>query len=1014
MWLPNAALRHSQFSIIVIVLALALGVISYLTMPRSEDPQFDLPITLVEAVYPGATPLDVETLVVDPIEQVVADLEDIKKIDTTIFNGGARIEVTFLYGTDPDEGYDDIRLALANIRNDLPQEAAFFIEKGSPTSVNILQFAVWSEPMDYKSVSVASEQLQKMLSRHPQVQKSERWGLPDQIVEVAVLPERLKQYGLSINQVSEALASRADNLTPGFVDASERRFNVNASGNYQNLEEVRNSIVFKGEHSPIKISDVAHVDYASDEPTYLAYFEGKPVVFVTVEQAAGGNIFELTDTLLAEVDQFKSSYQDQNIQVELIFNQSESVEQRVNGFFVNLAQGLVLVAVLSLLFLGARPSLLITVTVPLSFAIAIGLLDMSGFGLEQMSIVGLIIALGLLVDDAIVVTESVHRTAGQGLSTLEAAKEGASRVGMASAIGTFTTVFAFLPMLLLESSSGDFMRSMPVTVSLVLVVSLLLSLTLTPLMASKLMAKSAEPKWSLQRPINHFAMGTYSSLLHSTLKHKTPTMIVAILVMAGGMSLFPRVGLALFPKAEKPMVLVDVQAPPNTALHETNAITQDVADFVAQNKAVKSVALNIGNANPRIYYNEIPRRGQSNYAQILVLLEHYDADGVAELLTEWRQHFAQYSEAEITVKEFQQGPVTDPPITIRIVGNEIDDVQQVSRDLAHMLRTTEGVVNVRNSIGEPQVELDLNIQFDTLALTGVDVATFDQTLKTVLTGRDVGTLKDDKGDSYPVQVKGFSPSFSEIAQIDVASNEGNLIPLNQFVQPQLSNGHPEFFHYQKLRNSKVSGDVAAGHSVAALTAQAIAYLDNYAMPAGVHYEVGGEEESRSENFAGLSHIMLIAGLGIFALLVFQFRSIIQPVVIFASIPFAVAGAIAGLLLTGYSFSMMAFVGLISLFGIVVNNAIILVDTVNYNRRQNMPAEQAVVAASATRLTPITLTTLTTIVGLLPLTLFGGKLWAPLGWVIISGLSVSTISSLIVVPILAYLVIKGKAVKGSTV
>ncbi|MCM2681458.1 efflux RND transporter permease subunit [Echinimonas agarilytica] len=1006
MWLPNSALRHPQFSMILILLMVVLGIISYSIMPRSEDPQFDLPITLVEAVYPGASPLDVETLVVDPLEAAIGELEDIKKIATSIHNGGSRIEVTFRYGTDPDEGFDDVNRAISSVKAELPIETELFIQKASPTSVNILQFAVWTDPMDYKTVDVASESLQKRLERFPEVRKAERWGLPTQIIEVSVLPSLLKQYGLNMNQVTDALASRAENITPGFVDAEQRRFNVNASGNYKSLQEVRETIVLKGQHSPIQIGDVAHVDYASDEPTYLSYYKEKPVVFLTVQQATGENIFTLTETLLEEVEAFKK-IAPKGVHVDLIFKQADSVSDRVNGFFSNLAQGLVLVAILSLLFLGPRASVLITLTVPLSFTIAIGLLDITGFGLEQMSIVGLIIALGLLVDDAIVVTESVHRTRRPGMSAIEAARQGANRIGMASSIGTFTTVFAFLPMLLLQSSSGDFMRSMPITVSLVLIASLVLSLTLTPLLASKLMVTEA-PKWSFQNSLNRFAESTYQHWLAPMLRHPFLVLIAGLFVLAGSLSIFPSIGVALFPKAEKPILLVDVEAPPNTALFETDLITQDVAQQLKRSELVHSVALNVGNANPRIYYNEIPRRGHSNYAQILVLLENYDPTEVDELLVDWRSHFGDYSKAKISIKEFQQGPVTDPPITFRLVSDNIDDLVTVSADVEKFMRSLEGTINIRNDIGDPQVEVDLNIRYDLLALTNVPVSAFDQTLKTVLTGNAVGTLKDDQGNDYPVKVKGLTSSFDELVQIDIASEQGALVPINQYIQPRLVAGHPKFYHFQKVRNSKISADAASGYSVAALTTKVIDYLKQYPMPQGMRFEVGGEEESRQENFSGLSHVMMIASLGIFAALVFQFRSVIQPIVIFASIPFAIGGAILGLFITSNSFSIMAFVGLISLFGIVVNNAIILVDTVNYNLAQKMTPHEAVVQASSTRLTPILLTTLTTIVGLIPLTLFGGKLWEPLGWVIIGGLSLSTISSLVILPILTWFVVKGQS------
>jgi len=837
------------------------------------------------------------------------------------------------------------------------------------------------------------------------VRKVERWGLPTQILEVGVDPEKLRKYNLTIGQLFNVLNSRAANITPGFVDASERRFNLRVSGQYQTLEQVAATRIPGSGPSPLTIADVASVRFTNDTPTYLGYFEHQPVVFLTLQQLQGTNIFELAEKVQQVIDQFRDTLP-ADIGISTVFNQVDSVEKRVNGFFDNLLQGVVLVAILSLLFLGFREALIITVTVPLSFVIAIGWLDLSGFGLEQMSIVGLIIALGLLVDDAIVVTESIHRVKKQITDTGKAAIEGASRIGWASTSGTATTILAFLPMLMLPSSTGDFMRSMPVTVSLVLVASLLLSLTLTPLMAARLL-KQQHSKWTLQHATNWLAEHHYSNWIGWIIRHPLLLSTLGLLLLVGLLSLFPKIGVALFPKAEKPMLLVNVRAPNNTAFDETNRIIQGIAEQLAKDEQVKTLALNVGNSNPRIYYNHIPNRGEPNYGEILVLLEEYDHRAINQFIRHWRQQFATYPEAEVTIQEFQQGPVTDPPITFRIIGDDIPQLQQVARALEQQMRALEGTVNVKNSIIEPQVEVATEINYDRLALLGVDVADLDNGIKAHLTGLQAGTLKDQQGNSYPVVVQSTHQDIAQLGNLYVPSSQGELIPIAQLARPKLVEGHPEFYHYQKIRTAKVTADVASGYSVNQLTSALENFMADYPLPAGFSYQVGGEEESRQENFAGLSHVMLISAIGIFAVLVLQFRSLLQPIIIFTSIPYAVAGATLGLYLHGYAFSIMAFVGLISLFGIVVNNAIILVDTTNYNLNQGQTKHDAVVNASSTRFTPIILTTLTTIGGLLPLTLFGGQLWAPLGWVIIYGLGVSTLSSLILVPIFIRVLSRGK-------
>ena len=996
MFLPNAALRNRQFTYIIITLLLLLGLLSYSNMPRSEDPQFNLPITLLEVIYPGSSPLDVETLIVDPLEQQISELEDIKEINTHIKNGGARIEIKFIYGTDPDDSYDDVLAAAANIRARLPAEAQLLFFKASPTTVNILQLAVWSSEQDYRQMEIYSEQLEKRLESLPEVRKAERWGLPTQIVEVAVDAEKLRKYQLTITQLHRILSNRAENITPGFVDASERRFNLRVSGQYKSIDEVANTPLPGAGPSPLTVADVASVRFASDTPTYLAYFDRQPVVFVTVQQQPGSNIFELSEQLQQEIDNFRQTLPE-TIGISTVFKQEESVAKRVNGFFENLLQGMVIVALLSLLFLGWKEALIITVTVPLAFAVAIGWVDIAGFGLEQMSIVGLIIALGLLVDDAIVVTESIHRVKQHTKDIHRAAIEGASRIGWASTSGTATTILAFLPLLMLPSSSGDFMRSMPVTVSLVLTSSLLLSLSLTPLMAARLL-KTEHAKWTLQNATNWLANHHYSSWIHGVIQRPWRVTVIGLLLMGILLALFPQIGVSLFPKAEKPMLLVNIYTPNNTSFAETNRIIQALAGQLSKESEVQTLAINVGNSNPRIYYNHIPNRGEPNYGQILVLLQDYSPEVVNPFIARWRDKFQHYPEAEVTIQEFQQGPVTDPPITFRIIGDDIPQLQIVARELENKMRSLSGTVNVKNTIAEPQVEVALDIDYARLALLNVDVASLDNVVKAHLTGIPAGTLKDTQGNSYPIVLQSPHQALSLLDTLYIPSTTGEMIPLAQLARPMLVEGHPEFFHYQKIRTAKVTADVAAGASVNQLTGQLQQFMQTYPLPAGVSFQVGGEEESREENFAGLSHVMLVSAVGIFALLVLQFRSLRQPLIIFTSVPYAIGGATLGLYLHGYAFSIMAFVGLISLFGIVVNNAIILVDTFNYHRRQGVNKQDAVVKASRTRFTPILLTSLTTIGGLLPLTLLGGQLWAPLGWVIIYGLGVSTLSSLIMVPI----------------
>ncbi|ALO36477.1 multidrug transporter AcrB [Colwellia sp. MT41] len=1021
MKLPRLAIDNAQFTLTVFLLLVLVGVLSYFNMPRSEDPQFDLPVTLIEVVYPGASPSDIETLVVDPLEQEIADIENIKKIEAKIHNGAVRITIDFLYGTDAEAAFNKVKQAVATVRPSLPAGIAeLLVLKATPSSVAIMQLALWSEPTDYKIMELQAKLLEKRLETIASVRKASIWGYPRQIVAIDIDLALLKHYGLALTDINQILQGRAMNITPGFVDAGTRRFNVKASGNFSQLVDIEDTIISSSNiakaNGILKVKDIAQVSFASAEPSYLAYFDDIPAIFITVEQREKTNIFVLTEQINQELELFKQNLPS-GLKLEKIFQQADSVNVRVNGFFDNLTQGLVIVGLMALLFLGFREALVVIIAIPISFLMAIGWLDFSGYGLQQMSIVGLIIALGLLVDNAIVVTESIHREKKLGKDIKQAAADGTSKVAWAIASGTITTMLAFLPMLMIQSNTGDFIRSMPVTVVLVLLASLLVALTLTPLLASKLLVvitPDNKPKTlkiqTLQHYANQFAEKNYTDILKVLMRHKIAVILVSLVALVAMLSLFGQVGVSLFPKAEKPMLLINVTTPANSSLAYTDKILQQVRQHVKQYTLVDKVALNIGNANPRIYYNEVPKRGMIRFGQALLVLKAYQADEVTALVKNLRDDFNHWPQADISVKEFTQGPVTDQVIAIRLLSESLTDLEQVANDLAAKMRQLSGVVNIDNPIGMANTELVLTIDYQQASLSGVSIERLDKTISTILSGTNIGQFNDTNGEDYPIMVRRSNPSLDSLSAIEVSNNQGVAIPLAQLATMELKKGGSDFFHYQKLRMAKVSADVETGYSVGDITKELVAYLEQYDLPKGMYFTLGGEEESRQKTFAGLTQIMLITAMGIFAVLVLQFKSILQPMIIFSSIPFAMAGSIIGLYLTGLSFSMMAFVGLISLFGIVVNNAIILIDSTNANLRAGLELHSAILKASAVRFTPILLTTLTTIGGLIPLTLFGGGLWQPLGVVLISGLCISAISSFLLVPILTELFTPKASVK----
>lgn len=1011
MKLPGKAIRNHQFTLIVVVLLTLLGALSFQTMPRSEDPQFDFPLIIVTVAYPGTSPLDMEKLVTDPIEKELNELEDLKDIETIIMDGVTIVDIEFNYGVDADEKYDDVIQAISKIRAALPQQIhSIDIKQASPTDVNVLQVALSSDTASYRDLRYQAERLESAFTRVAGVKRANAMAYPEQEVQITVDTAVMRELGLSFSVFRNNVMGAAANVPGGFIDAGRKRFSVKTSGDFQSLEEIKRTVLNLPDGKVVYVEDVAKVTLVDAEPSYLGLYNGKRSVFVAVEQREKTNIFTVLDGLKSELESYNQQLPG-NMTTEIIFDQSVSVEKQVNGFFFNLLQGLVLVGMIILLSLGMRSATIILLAIPISMLIGIGGLDLFGFGLQQMSIVGLVIALGLLVDNAIVVTESIGQKLRAGQHPLDAATDGTGQVAWAIASGTATTILAFVPMLMMPSNTGSFMRSMPVTVVLVLAASFFIAITLTPLMASKLFKQRApgtagSGRNIVQRLLERLSCHHYQSALDSALKHPGWVIVISVTLFIGSLALFPKVGVSLFPKAEKPQLLLNIKLPESSSFYATNELTTLIDSRVRSYSEVKSVAANIGKENPSVYYNEFPGGEAANKAQLFIILNEMERAELQQLVKDLRHDFAQTPGAKVTVKEFNQGPPVAAPIAIRVTGDDLDSLQQAAADIEKLLLKTPGTVNVDNPMGRPKLDLDINILRDKAALLNVSLSSIDEAIRTSLMGSVVGNYRDQNGDDYDIMIRldsATTPNINNIKELLVMSDNGAYVPLEQLITTDLQTVPSQLQHYYLERSASVTADTTAEFLTADVTAEVMRELKLMRFPPGISYDVAGEQQSRNDSFSGLLQALLISLLGIFAVLVLQFRSFVQPAIVFASIPFAFSGAILALLAFGFSFSVMAFVGLTSLMGIVVNNSIILVDSANQLVMKGSDIREAIASAARMRLTPIVLTTMTTIGGLLPLTMKNSSMWTPLGLVIIGGMLVSTVVTLFIVPALYMLI-----------
>ncbi len=1008
MKLPAIAIANHRFTIVIILLLGLLGVVSLNSMPRSEDPQFKFPAAMVRAVYPGTSALDMEKLIVDPIEEVINELDDIRVLKSDIEDGLAVIQVEFLYGTDPQDKYDDVVAEVTGIRDTLPNNIALLaIDRISPIDVNILQVAITTAEHSYLSLKKLAETLEKQLERVPGVKKATIEALPQQQLHINANLSKMKELGVGLEDLLQAIRRSGTNLPGGHVLAGNRRFTVRTSGDFRTIEQIKRTAVYSTPVNIIYVEDIADIKLANQLPAYRARYDGEQAVFVSVVQREGSNIFAVMSGLENVIERFAKTLPD-GVNVAVAHNQAESVDERVTQFFDSLLQGLVLVGLLTLLLLGLRSATVVILAIPVSVLIGLAWLDLAGFGLQQMSIAGLVIALGLLVDNAIVVTENVSRFLRQGLSPREAAAKGASQVGWAVVSGTLTTVLAFVPILGLQTGAGNFLRSMPVTVILTLIASLIVALTLTPLLASLILRGQTRKKNPiLLRAVQSFAHGSYKSIVVYSLRHPWQILIIASTVLFGSIVLAGKLGVSLFPKAEKPMFMVNIELPEGASFDQTEAMSMQVENILQAYPQVRSISTNIGKGNPRIYYNIFPKRQVPNFAQLVVRLNTGKLSEVEPFVAQLREQFAQIPGGRITVKELLQGPPYEAPISIRVVGDDLNQLLIAARDVEKIILDTPGTVNVDNPIDKPKVDLHVNINREKAAMYGVAIQSIDEVIRASLVGVTVSQFRDASGEDYPIIVRQRKlvddrPKINDFNRMMVKSASGELVSIRQLVTLEMKSALPRFQHHMTERMARVTADLKGGYQAEPVTNAIVEKLNQYNWPRGITYQVGGEQEKRKESFDGMTKVLLIAMLGIFAVLVLQFNSFSQPAVVFTAIPFAVTGMVLALWITGYTFSFTAFIGLTSLVGIVVNNSIILVDYANLLRNNGKSLQEAIIESGQTRLLPILLTTMTTIGGLLPLTLSNSVMWSPMGWTIIGGLMVSTLLTLVVVPVLYFL------------
>ena len=1000
--------RNWQFTLVLFIMVIVVSATTLLSMPRAEDPEINPPQFPIVIVYPGTSPTDMEELVVKPIEKRVSELEDIKEIKTNINDGVAEIMVEYKYSSDVDAKYQELVREINAIRNDLPQDLyRLEIKKVTPTDVSILQLALISENASDEKMKFYAEKLKEELEKIKSLKKVDYHGVSKQEVRIDLNLEKIAQFSIPLSYIIGSIQSEAANIPAGSIRAGSKSFNVKTSGKYKSLEEIQQTVVYAAAGKTILLKDIAAISFQYVEQKHIVRLNGHRAVLVTAAQKSGENIARTQKAYLPVIENF-SKQLPKNIELVSSFDQADNVGRRLGGLGIDFLIAITLVLI-TLLPLGWRAALIVMVAIPLSLGLGIVSLNFMGFSLNQLSIVGLVVALGLLVDDSIVVVENIERWLREGYDKKFAAVEATKQITLAVVGTTATLAIAFMPLALLPEGSGEFIRSLPLAIIASVIASLLVSLTIIPFLSSRILKTHHHPEGNIfLRGLKKIISGSYTRLLNYSLKHPVITLIAAFALFGASLGVFGIIGFKLFPTSEKPQFLVNINMPLQSNLETSYKMAVQIEKELLQEKKVQYVTTNVGKGNPQIYYNEIPVNEKSDYAQLYVQLKN-DVNPVEkkQLIEKFRQRFIQIPGARIEVKDFEQGPPVEAPVAIRINGDNLDTLRSLAGKVENLLKSIPGTIYINNEVDILKSDLRVKIHTEKARSLGIQTADIDRTIRMAISGFELAKYTNDRGDDYNIVLKTPRNEFATLEtfnNIYINNAIGTPIPLNQLAQLEFETSPGVIKHLDKKRYVVVTAYTDKGVLTQQINDAFQKEMKNTQLPAGYDFQIAGEAESEKEAFGGGFMTVVIATIFLFIMvLILEFKTFKSTLIVLSVIPLGIIGGVAMLWITGNPMSFVAIVGFIGLAGVEVKNSILLVDFTNQLRENGKSLDEAIREAGELRFLPIVLTSLTAIGGLIPIALNSNPLVSPLALVLIGGLISSTLLSRIVTPVVYKLI-----------
>jgi multidrug efflux pump len=994
------------FTLLVIILPVVAGVAAYQSMPKEGSPEIVVPIALVITPYVGASPIEVENLVTNPLEDTLSDLSDMKEMRSYSGESASIIVIEFDIEADMEQMLQKVRDKVAEARKDLPDDVEESeVEEINFTEIPIMLISIAGD-MDALRLKRLAEDTADELKLMPEVLDTEVAGGLTREINIYLNPDRLNQYGLTILDATRAVETSDISIPGGTVTISKRKFMLRSFTEVKKVSDYALIPLIERDDRVVFLGDVADIVDGHDEEISYARVNGQPSVTIAVKKRPGANILETSQKIRDKIKELEVDFPN-GVTATVTADQSKYIKQSFDIMNNSAVTGLIIVIIVLCFAMGIRNSIITSFAIPLSLLITFILLTIFGLTNNDMVRFSLVLCIGLLVDNAIIVVESAYHHYQLGKDRITAIVEGIAEVALPVISATLTTMSAFLPMLLMTGVTGKFMGFMPKTVSIALLSSLIVALIANPLILSRFMNRTVKsgrivsPEEDLRWLKNIYEQGVVWALNHRII-------IIIILTLGmfsvGAVFAFKIIEVEMFPDADFDYIYITVETPPGSAVDITNDIALKVEDIINKNvpEAVRVVST-IGFKGQSAF--EFSYGGtESNFSEITIeLLENkeYNRAPHKEIQERIRPLLDAIPGANIRYRPIEWGPPTGSPITVKIFGHDLQMLNRISDDVKGILAHIPGAVEIKDDFLNAPPELKVHIDRAKAAALGVPLASVSQTLRGATAGFKIKDFRDenDVSKKYDLTVR-FSPESRTgvelLDRVKIRSNNGNLVPLDNFALVTQGSGINRLRHIDRRRVVRITGQ-NRDRSAVEITKELQDKLKDYPMPRGYSVSYAGDIMETEESFASLRLAYVVAFILILTILVAQFNSFFQPFAIMAALPLSIVGAMIGLLVTGNNFSIMSFIGLVGLSGIVVNDSIVLVDRINRTRRKGMDMYRAIVDAGKHRLRPIISTTLTTIGGLITLTITD-ELWEGLGVVIIFGIAFATLLTLIVVPV----------------